>query len=116
MIMDLGNRQALTLDEEQSLEQKLSAAMTYTKHQHIGKAVATFHEFIQNLECIAVAKKESKEKAVISELAKTVHTLQELLAAGRTTTMMMMMMTEGKGTLSNHRGEANNRLFEENPS
>jgi hypothetical protein len=115
MIMDLGNRQALTLDEEQSLEQKLSAAMTYTKHQHIGKAVATFHEFIQNLERIAVAKKESKEKAVISELAKSVHTLQELLAAGRTTTMMMMM-TEGKGTLSNHRGEANNRLFEENPS
>jgi hypothetical protein len=43
-----------------------------------------------------------------------VHTLQELLAAGRT--MTMMIMTEGKGILSNHRGEANNRLFEENPS
>ena len=115
MIMDLGDRQALTLDGERSLEQKSSAAMTYTKHQHIGKAVATFHEFIQNLERIAAAKKEPEEKAVISDLAKTVHTLQELLAAGRTTSMMMMM-TQGKGTLSNHCGGANNRLFEENPS
>jgi hypothetical protein len=66
------------------------------------------------LERIAAAKKQPEEKAVISDLAKTVHTLQELLAAGRTTTMMMM--TEAKGTLSNHRGRADNRLFEENPS
>jgi predicted acylesterase/phospholipase RssA len=78
VIMDLGTTRVLTADEERSLEQKFSAAMTYTKHEHLQKAVAALDDFIAALGLVA-ADKEPAERSALSGLSQSARMLQEQL-------------------------------------
>ncbi len=99
--MDLGDRSALNANEKGLLEQKLSAALAYVKHEHPQKAVAALDEFIAALGRIS-ADKEPVEKTAASGLAQSARMLQQQLVPEK----LAMTAIDG-GTLSN---DAANRL------
>ena len=74
----------MTANEGASLEQKLSAAITYIKHEHPQKAVAAIDDLIAALRRITVHE-ESAEKMTVSRLAQSAKMLQELLTQSKLT-------------------------------
>jgi hypothetical protein len=58
-IMDLVNNGIVTLQEADSLEQKLQAAITHAKHQDIDKAIVRLHELV--IAAIGIAKGKPSE-------------------------------------------------------
>jgi predicted acylesterase/phospholipase RssA len=80
-IMDLADKSALTEEEESSLEQKLSEAMTYIKHQRQEKAAVALDDLMNKVGRIS-ADKEPVEKNPVSELAQSVRLLREQLTPG----------------------------------
>jgi hypothetical protein len=67
--MDSGRRRVLATDAEGSLEEQLSAAMTYSKYEQLLLAVAALDDFIA---CVGdvTADKEPAEKSAVSGLAQ----------------------------------------------
>ena len=80
-IMDLTDKGVLTEHEESLLEQQLSAAMTYIKHEQQEKAAVALDDLIDKVRHIS-ADKEHAEKKPVSELAQSVRLLQEQLTPG----------------------------------
>jgi hypothetical protein len=68
----------LTEPEASSLEQKLSAAMTYVTHEHPQKAAAAVDDLINEVRHIS-QDKEPTVKSMVSELAQSADLLQEQL-------------------------------------
>jgi hypothetical protein len=72
----------LTEHEQSSLEQKLSAAMIYAKHEDPEKSATTLDDFIDEAGHIS-ADKEPTVKNTVSEIAQSARLLQEQLTPGR---------------------------------
>ena len=77
-IMDLHDKSVLTEPEASSLEQKLSAAMTYARHEHPQEAAAALDDLINEVRHIS-QDKEPTVKSMVSELAQSSDLLQEQL-------------------------------------
>jgi predicted acylesterase/phospholipase RssA len=77
-ITDLHDKRVLTEPEASSLEQKLSAAMTYVTHEHPQKAAAAVDDLINEVRHIS-QDKEPTVKSMVSELAQSADLLQEQL-------------------------------------
>jgi hypothetical protein len=83
-MMGLASRGVVTANEGASLEQKLSTAITYTKHEHPQKAVAAIDDLIAALGRSTVHE-EPAEKTTVSRLAQSAKMLQELLTQSKLT-------------------------------
>src|SRR5215210_369941 len=81
-IMDLHDKSVLTEHEQSSLEQKLSAAMTYAKHEDPEKSATALDDFMDEAGHIS-ADKEPRVKNTVSEIAQSARLLQEQLTPGR---------------------------------
>jgi NTE family protein len=81
-ITDLHDKSVLTEHEQSSLEQKLSAAMIYAKHEDPEKSATTLDDFIDEAGHIS-ADKEPTVKNTVSEIAQSARLLQEQLTPGR---------------------------------
>ena len=86
-MMGLGSRGIVTANEEGSLEQKLSSAITYAKHNHPQKAAAAIDDLIAALGRIT-EHEDSAEKTAVSRLAQSAKMLQDLLKPGKVTATM----------------------------
>jgi hypothetical protein len=81
-ITDLHDKSVLTEHEQSSLEQKLSAAMIYAKHEDPEKSATTLDDFIDEAGHIS-ADKEPTVKNTVSEIAQSARLLKEQLTPGR---------------------------------
>ncbi len=77
-ITDLHDKSVLTEHEQSLLEQKLSAAMTYAKHEHPQKSATALDDLINEVRHIS-ADKEPAVKNTVSEIAQSARLLQEQL-------------------------------------
>ena len=77
-ITDLHDKSILTEHEASSLEQNLSAAMVYAKHQDLQKAVGALDGLIEEVGHVSTDK-EPAVKNTISEIAESALLLQEQL-------------------------------------
>jgi NTE family protein len=77
-ITDLHGKGVLTEHDQSSLEQKLSAAMTYAKHGDPQKSVTALDDLIDEVGDIS-ADKEPAVKSTVSEIAHSARLLQEQL-------------------------------------
>jgi len=75
-IMDLHDKSVLTENEESSLDQKLSQAMIYTKHEYPKKATVALDGLIDELGHISANNKEAPERRnALSELSESARIL-----------------------------------------
>ena len=77
-ITDLHDKSVLTEHDQSSLEQKLSAAMTYAKHEDPQKSATALDDLIHEVGHIS-AEKEPTVKNTVSEIAQFARLLQEQL-------------------------------------
>jgi NTE family protein len=77
-ITDLHDKSVLTEHDQSSLEQKLSAAMTYAKHEDPQKSATALDDLIHEVGHIS-AEKEPTVKNTVSEISQFARLLQEQL-------------------------------------